>query len=175
MAASGLLAYLTHNGVPYGVRQHVPAYTVTAHAAANHVSEREIVRTHIVEADGEHWMAVFPGDRLLDPENFRAALNAKQVRNLEARELLELFPDSEIDAAPPFGNLYGVRIIADSSLESVERITFKACSHAVSVTIPLPAYRRLADPRMARFTVPVRVPVMHGPSTAGLDQQARSR
>ena len=162
MSANDILVYLMQNGVAYGVRQHLPAYSAPAHAAANHVSEREIVRTQVLEADGGTWMAVFPGDRQPDPDGLRAVLNAKQVRSLDEHELLELFPDSEIDAAPPFGNLYGVRIIADSSLERVERITFKACSHAVSVTITMPAYRRLANPRMALFTMPARVPVMQG-------------
>ncbi len=44
----------------------------------------------------------------------------------DLRELSERFPDCEIRAMPPFGNLYDMPVFADESLTRDKEIAFNA-------------------------------------------------
>ena len=44
-------------------------------------------------------------------------------------ELVGLFPDCDLGAVPPFGNLYGIDVWVDRAVASAERIIFCAGTH----------------------------------------------
>lgn len=150
-----LAAYLSDNHVSYRIRSHVPTYSVGALAAVNHASESEVARNLVFEAGGKFWMTVFPGDLQLDPDALRRVLKTQHVREAVESELRGLFPACEVEAIPPFGNLYGVNVVADPSFERTGLMVFNACSRSSSIIIAWSAFRRLVRPVLARITEPV--------------------
>jgi Ala-tRNA(Pro) deacylase len=68
-------------------------------------------------------------------------------------ELVAYFPDCEVGAMPPFGNLYDVPAWVDRSLAENETIVFRAGTHTDTMSLKYGDYARLANPHVAEFAV----------------------
>ncbi len=150
-----IASYLNDNNVKFRIRLHVPTYTVHALAAANHVPVRTVAQNLVVEAEGKNWMAVFPGDMQVNPVSLCQALGSTHVQDLSGWELQGIFPDCDIDTVPPFGNLYGLHVVADPSFEREGLMVFHACSRSSSITLDWGAFTRLVRPVLAPIAEPV--------------------
>jgi Ala-tRNA(Pro) deacylase len=52
---------------------------------------------------------------------------------------------------PPFGNLFGIPVYVDCSLEADEEIVFNAGAHTLTAKLAFADFVRLTEPRMAEF------------------------
>ena len=120
-----LQEYLDQNRVTYTHTAHPLAYTAREVAAAEHLPAREVAKAVIFLGDNGYRMAVLPANRLLDFQELRTVLGFTHARLATEQELAQLFPDCELGAMPPFGNLYGIPVYLDSSLLDDEMIAFK--------------------------------------------------
>jgi Ala-tRNA(Pro) deacylase len=68
-------------------------------------------------------------------------------------EFSDLFPGCEVGAMPPFGNLYGLSVYADPSLDKDEEIVFNAGTHTLTAKLAVRDYVTLVRPVMVEFTV----------------------
>src|SRR5512135_778119 len=100
--------YLDSKGIRYITVTHSPAYTAQEIAASAHVSGREMAKTVVVELDGAKALAVLPANQKVILQDLREITGCDRVRLVPEAEFRELFPDCEIGAMPPFGNLYGM-------------------------------------------------------------------
>ena len=141
-----LMAYLDRNGVAYEVVDHVPAYSAHNVATSVHVADHAIAKTLMVRADDRYVMAVLPADQRLDEHALRMALGAHHVHLAHEEDLGHLFPDCEVGAMPPFGNLYALPVFVDSTLTSDEEIVFNACTHSHAMRMRMADYLRLVRP-----------------------------
>ena len=66
-------------------------------------------------------------------------------------EFKGLFPDCDVGAMPPFGNLYGLEVYVDRSLAEDEEIVFQAGNHHELVTMTYADFARLVQPKVAEF------------------------
>ena len=66
-------------------------------------------------------------------------------------EFNELFPDCELGAMPPFGNLYGLEVTVDQSLTMDEEIVFQAGTRHEAVKLRYQDFASLVRPRVAEF------------------------
>ena len=144
--------YLDNNGVEYKVLIHPTAYTAQEIAAATHVSGKELAKAIMVNADGRMVMVVLPSTHKIDFDKIKQALNAKKVNLATEEEFRELFPDCEIGAQPPFGNLYNVDVLAADSLAKADDITFNAGTHTDVITIHRSDWERLVKPGHAQIS-----------------------
>ena len=64
---------------------------------------------------------------------------------------VDRFPDCEMGAMPPFGNLYDLEVYADHSLTEGEHIIFQAGSHTDAVSMRYTDYAALVHPVVAEF------------------------
>ena len=62
------------------------------------------------------------------------------------------FPDCELGAIPPFGNLYGIKVYVDQALRDSEMI-FNAGSHRELIRMQWADYERLVQPVVASFAM----------------------
>jgi Ala-tRNA(Pro) deacylase len=147
-----LREFLDSHHIRYFVISHSPAYTAQDIAASAHISGNELAKTVMVTIDGEMAMALVHASRQLDFGLFRELCGAKEVTLAEEQEFSGLFPECEIGAMPPFGNLYGMAVYADDDLEESEDIVFNAGSHRELVRLSWFDYKRLVDPVMGRLT-----------------------
>jgi len=112
---------LESSGVRYEILKHPQAFTAQEVAATVHVTGKEVAKTLVVDADGKYVMAVIPAPHKLSLKSLKDVLAAKEVRLASEAELTQLFPDCEVGAMPPFGNLYGIPVYVDTELAKDER------------------------------------------------------
>jgi len=151
MPAQKLKAFLDDHHISYIHIEHSPAFTAQEIAASAHIPGREIAKTVMVKIDGAMAMAVLPATRKLDLELLQRAADARDVRLASERDFRDSFPDCELGAMPPFGNLYGMRVFADGSLELDDHIAFNAGSHADLIQMKFDDFVRLVNPIIARL------------------------
>jgi Ala-tRNA(Pro) deacylase len=146
-----LEAYLRDNQVPFQVQHHPPAYTAQEVAASEHIPGKLLAKVVMVFADGQLAMLALPAPHRVDPARAAAALGAKEVRLAQEAEFAAAFPDCEVGAMPPFGNLYGVPVYVDEALAEDETIVFRAGTHTDTMSLRYADFARLVRPATAGF------------------------
>lgn len=150
-----LKQYLDQNQIKYQVFSHSAAYTAQEIAAAAHIRGRELAKTVIVKRDKEFLMIVLSASSNVDFKALAEELGAKDVKLAYEKEFETLFPDCELGAMPPFGNLYGIPVYVDDTLERDEEIAFNAGSHREIIRMRYQDFDRLVQPKHLRFSVPI--------------------
>jgi Ala-tRNA(Pro) deacylase len=150
MPLTKLRTFLDNYNVPYVVISHSVAYTAQGIAALAHIPGKELAKTVIIKLDNELAMAVLPASYLVDTVMLRAA-GARTVEIATEREFRDRFPDCEVGAMPPFGNLYGMKVFVDTSLTKDKEIAFNAGSHRELVRMAFDDFVRLVQPKILPF------------------------
>ena len=148
-----LKSFLQSNQIPYETLAHSTTYTAQGTAALMQVSGREIAKTVVVRAGegGEQTiLAVLPGARHVKLEKLAAAVG-KPVRLATELEFVDLFPDCELGAMPPFGALYNLPVYMDESLAKDKEVIFNAGTHHDAVRVSYEDFVRLAKPKICTF------------------------
>ena len=97
-------------------------------------------------------MAAVPANEWVDLSRLREATGAQEVALASESECRERFPECEVGAMPPFGNLYGMDAFAADSLAADEQIVFNTGSHRELVCIGWNDFERLVHPRVTDLT-----------------------
>jgi Ala-tRNA(Pro) deacylase len=145
--------YLRENQVSFQTQHHPVAYTAQEVAASEHVPGRLVVKVVIVLADGKQVMLALPATHRVDLDRVAAVLGASEVRLAEEREFQDTFPDCEVGAMPPFGNLYDVPVYVDRHLTDDETIICDAGTHTDTISLAYEDFERLAKPTVADFAL----------------------
>jgi len=150
-----LQEYLEQNGVEYTHTVHSLAYTAREVASAEHIPAREVAKTVVFLSENGYGMAVLPADTVVDLEQLRLDLGLARLRLATEGELSELFPACELGAMPPFGNLFGLPVYADSRLAARDMIAFNAGSHRDVIHMHYRDFISLVNPAVVAFARPV--------------------
>lgn len=151
MPLQKLKGFLDSQNVKYVVISHSMAYTAAGIAALAHIPGKELAKTVIVKIDGTLAMAVVTASQHVNLKLLKAATFAKTVDLATEDEFKERFPDCEVGAMPPFGNLYGMPVFADESLSRDKEIAFNAGSHRELVRISWEDFERLVQPTVTEI------------------------
>ncbi|MGA9522314.1 MAG: YbaK/EbsC family protein [Myxococcaceae bacterium] len=152
MVPHRILDYLDANDVPYFVRSHPRAVSAQYLAEALHVSGYEIAKTIVFEADGKRWIGVLPGVTRFNPAAVSELLHAHDVRILREEEFHPHFPDCELGAEPPFGGLFSLPVLMDTSLRQFDRIFVRGGTHEDAIELWTADYEWLERPRPGEFS-----------------------
>ncbi len=153
--ATRLENMLAESGADYHVIVHDPAFTALEEAAATHVPGRNWAKTVVVLLDGSPALATLPATRRVDPDKLRRVTGATEVELATEEEFAELYPDCELGAMPPFGNLYGQTTFVDESLREDEHIAFHAGDHRTAIDMTYAAFEELVGPVPGDFSEPL--------------------
>jgi Ala-tRNA(Pro) deacylase len=82
----------------------------------------------------------------VDMDRLRKLTGARIVELATEGEFKDAFPDCEVGAMPPFGNLYDIAVYADTSLADHEEITFSAGTHRELLRMKWDDMLRLVGP-----------------------------
>jgi Ala-tRNA(Pro) deacylase len=132
---------------------HSPAYTAQGIAHTEHISGKEIAKVVMVTADDNMVMTVLPGSHRIDLDLLKRLLNAGAIRLATESEFRGLFPDCELGAMPPFGNLYHLDVWVDESLKAHTNIVFNAGTHSETIQMSFSDFERLVHPNKGIFSV----------------------
>jgi Ala-tRNA(Pro) deacylase len=143
--------FLDNNGVRYVSISHSKAFTANEVAASVHVPGKEMAKTVMVKLDGRMAMAVVPASLRVSLEQLRDAIGAHEVTLADEDEFKVLFPDCEVGAMPPFGNLYGLEVYVADVLAEDEQISFNAGNHTEIIRLRYADFERLVRPHVMTF------------------------
>ncbi|MBF6024497.1 aminoacyl-tRNA deacylase [Lysobacter niastensis] len=152
MSLPRLEEYLNSNHVPYDTMRHAHAFTAQATAASANISGKEMAKTVMVHLDGKLAMAVLPANEWLNLASLRECSGAREAALASESEFKDRFPECEVGAMPPFGNLYGMDVYADDALTEDEMIAFNAGSHRELMRMDWRDFERLVHPRVAHLS-----------------------
>lgn len=151
MPAMTLKTFLDSRNVKYLSLRHSKAFTAAEVAASAHVKGRDFAKTVIVYFGGAMAMLVLPATRRLVLHDLREMLGNDRIRLATEAEFKGAFPDCEIGAMPPFGNLYGMPVYVAASLAEEKEIAFNAGTHSEVIQMAYEDFEELAKPMVLDF------------------------
>ena len=151
MPIQKLKTFLDENGVKYTLIHHSRAFTAQEIAELTHIPGKELAKTVMVMIAGEVAMAVVPASHLVD---FKCLSDVAgiMVELADEGDFVELFPNCDVGAMPPFGNLYDMPVYVSEPLVGDEFIAFSAGSHAEVMRLQYAEFERLVNPILGRFS-----------------------
>ncbi|MHB8906167.1 MAG: aminoacyl-tRNA deacylase [Melioribacteraceae bacterium] len=152
MPTKMLREFLDQNKIRYVTVKHSVAYTAQEIAASAHIKGKELAKTVLIKADGKMAMCVLPASYKIDFDLLKEALGGKNIRLANEVEFKDKFPECDVGAMPPFGNLYGMDVYVEEILAKDEEIAFNACSHIELLQMSFKDYGRLVKPRLIKFS-----------------------
>lgn len=139
-------SYLDEQNVKYEILQHSRAYTAEEVAQASHVPGKHFAKTVMVKIDGRLALAVVPATDHVDLKKLAKSVGARSVELAQEEEFKNSFPDCELGAMPPFGNLFDMEVFVSPHLAEADRIAFNAGSHTDVMQLSYTDFERLAKP-----------------------------
>ena len=151
MPATKLKEFLDSQNVKYVNISHSAAYTAQEIAASAHIPGQELAKTVMVRLDGKLAMAVLPASYKVDLHALKQATRTNQVELAGEQEFRSQFPECELGAMPPFGNLYDLQVYVDQSLTKDDTIAFNAGSHTELIKLSYKDFESLVRPKILKF------------------------
>ena len=97
-------------------------------------------------------MAVLPASHSINFELFKKAANVEKVELAGELAFVNLFPDCEVGAMPPFGNIYGMDVYVAKILSEDEEIAFNAGTHTELIRMAYDDFVNIVNPKVGDFT-----------------------
>lgn len=152
MPIQKLKKFLDDNRIKYVSIKHSLAYTAQEIAASTHISGKNMAKTVIVRLDGKMAMAVLPAPCRVDAKLLKKETGAKKVEIATEQEFTSLFPECDVGAMPPFGNLYNMDVYVDRKLAEDDEIAFNAGSHTELIKMAYKDFERLVKPKVVSLS-----------------------
>ena len=152
MPSKKLKAFLDKNQIHFVSIAHSRAYTTQMIARSAHIHAKELAKTVIVNIDDKLAMAVLPASDNVDLDLLKQSTGAQEVRLATEGEFQDAFPDCEVGAMPPFGNLYDMEVFVSPRLAEDEQIAFNAGTHAELVQLAYTDFAALVAPAVVKLS-----------------------
>lgn len=152
MSSPRLEEFLHSNSVSYHTMTHPHAFTAQETAASAHLDGHEMAKTVMVKLDGRLAMAVVPSDEWLDLSHLCQVSGAHEAQLASESDFKDRFPECEVGAMPPFGNLYGMEVYAADTLDGDAQIAFNAGNHRELMRMQWRDFERLVHPQVGHLT-----------------------
>lgn len=144
--------YLHSRKVPFELMLHQPAPSASRLAQTIHVPGRHVAKTVLVRADEKFVLTVLPATHRVDLDRLAAVLGASEVRLATEDEVEQVFNNCERGALPPFGRLYGLKTLVDTSLARGSELVFEGNLRHEGLRMRYRDYEAIEAPIRARFT-----------------------
>ncbi len=152
MPVRKLKEFLDSSGIKYVTISHSRAFTAQEIAATAHIPGRELAKTVIVKLDGRMAMAVLPASYKVDFDLLREVTGVDDVELATEREFKDAFPECDVGAMPPFGNLYDMKVYVAETLAEDEEIAFSAGSHTELIRLAYADFEKAVSPNVVRIS-----------------------
>ena len=146
MPVQQLKDFLDTQDVAYTCAEHPPSYTAQELARHCGIAGDQVVKTVVIELDGKMTLLVLPANWRIRWDRLGKVLDTDFVDLADEAEFQHLFPQCEVGAMPPFGNLYGMHVYCCESLVRQPELVFAAGSHTESIRMATDDFVRLVNP-----------------------------
>jgi Ala-tRNA(Pro) deacylase len=120
--------YLRSRQIPYQIVEHPHTQSSMQTARSAKIAASQLAKAVVVKEDDQFIMCILPATHLLVLEWLDRERGGHHRLALEA-ELQDLFPDCATGAIPALGQVYGIKVIWDNSLNNHQEIYFEAGDH----------------------------------------------
>lgn len=152
MATDKVKAYLQQNKVNFVEIPHPLAYSARETSHVSQLSEKQFAKTVIVYIGNKLAMMVVPSNENVDFEALKKSLHQNDVTLASESDFSKQFPDCELGAMPPFGNLYGLEVYVEQHLTNNKEIAFNAGSHTEMIKLAYRDFEKLVKPNVIAIT-----------------------
>ena len=153
-STAALVDLLRGDEIEFELLPHRRTLRAAAEARALGVLPQTVAKTLVLrDGDGGCIRAVVPATRRLSVERVVDAAGAKSARLLTESELVNIYPQFELGAVPPFGGPAGDRVVVDRELTRGEHAVFEAGVHDTSLRLRVDDLVRIADAQIAEIAV----------------------
>lgn len=146
------LSFLRSQRVRFAHTTHSAAFTAEEVALAEHMPPNRMAKTVLVRDNDGYVLAVIPADCYVDLEHLRMIIGVPDLYLAEERDLAHLFPNAELGAMPPLGNLFHLPVYLDRRVASREFIAFNAGTHRDVIHMRVSDYCELVHPVVGNFS-----------------------
>lgn len=151
MPSKKLKEFLDSHDIPYITITHSQAFTAQKVAASVHIPGKNMVKTVMVVINGSMAMTVLPASFYVDFNLLKEITGEGNVRLASEAEFKDMFPDCELGAMPPFGNLYNLEVYVAKVLTEDEEIAFNAGTHTEIIQMAYRDFEHMVHPRIMKF------------------------
>lgn len=142
--------FLDTHHINYSTIQHTPAYTAPEIAANSHIPGKCLAKVVIVKLDNKFAMVVLPAHKKVNFNLLKELTGSKKIDLASEYEFKDKFPDCEVGAMPPFGNLYDMDVFADETLTKDKEIAFNAGNHSELIKMSYKDFETLVHPNILK-------------------------
>lgn len=111
-----------------------------------------IIKVKLTAGKSKFVMLALPGNLRFDNQKVKQVLSAKEIRFATEAEISEITGGVQVGGVPPFGNLFGLEVVADPKLFENEKIIFNAGDRRFSVGMKPVDYQQLVRPKIIPIT-----------------------
>jgi Ala-tRNA(Pro) deacylase len=151
MIPSRLKEHLQKAGVSYAHVAHVPARSAQYAASVMHISGKEMAKTVALRSGQQVLLAVLPASYHVNLLKLGNVVGTP-VQLLSEPECYKLFPDCQLGAVPPFGELYGFPVYLDEALAEDPEIMFSAGTLSDGIRMGNADFVHLVKPHICSFS-----------------------
>lgn len=144
--------YLKQQHVPFHLQKHETTHSAQEMAESLHVPGDRVAKSVVLEADGKYVLALLPASQFIDMVRARESLAARELKLAREEEIASLFNDCDLGSIPPFGSLYGLQTVVDSSFTGDQNIVFESNHHDESISMSFRDFERIEHPRTAHLS-----------------------
>jgi len=141
-----LKAYLASKNASYAKLHHPPVMTAQELASVEHVTGKHVAKPVIVRTDDVFVMCVVPASAQVNLHRVAELMGTREAMLATEAEMINIFPDTQLGAEPPFGEMYGLPTVMDKSLHGEFDVVFQSGKHTGAIRMPLADFQRIADP-----------------------------
>lgn len=152
MPSRKLKEFLDSNKIRYVSITHSSAYTAMEIAALARIPGKDLAKTVMIKINGHMAMVVLPATHRIKMDLLKKVVENENIRLATEQEFKDKFPDCEVGAMPPFGNLYGMEVYASNTLKEDEEIVFNAGSHTELIKLSYKDFERLVNPKVVEIS-----------------------
>jgi Ala-tRNA(Pro) deacylase len=149
--------FLQSRSVRFELLLHRPAHSAAHLAGSLHVPGRRVAKAVLVKAGDAFALAVLPATHRIDTVRLAEVMGVDVLRIATESEVETVFADCEPGALPPFGRLYGLTTIVDSSLAGGAEVAFMGNTRHEGVRMRFKDYEAVESPIRARFASPIAI------------------
>jgi len=157
--------YLESTGIDFALVPHTPTFTAQHTAQATHIKGNDLSKVIVVGDKHRLMMVVIPANCILLQRSMARLLKNPDLKIVPEYEFRDRFPECEVGAMPPFGNIYGMDVLVAKDLAEKDTITFNGGTHSQLIKMNTTDFLRMTGAR----TISV------GYKVAGLSQPIISR
>ena len=138
--------FLDDQHVKYETVQHPVAFSALQLCEVSHIPSKDMAKTVICKTPTKMIMVVLRAHDQINMGSLSRALG-QPVTLAAEDEFASSFPDCEVGAMPPFGNLYDMDVYVADDLAHDHPIAFNAGNHSELVKMKYHDYENLVHPR----------------------------